>query len=105
MIKFILDHPVVILYLAAGWFLAAVISAMPPLPEGQTNFFIRWAYNVAQIIGASLDKVGHAAMQTKAFKQVENTLQTQEPSGLIKTETAKTTEQTATPIATPGVTQ
>jgi hypothetical protein len=96
-LKFVLDHPVVILYLAAGWFVAAIISAMPPLPEGQ-GFFIRWAYNVAQIIGASLDKVGHAAQQTTAFKQMENTLKTQDPSGFIKTETAKTTEQTATPV-------
>jgi hypothetical protein len=96
-LKFILDHPVVILYLAAGWFVAAIISAMPPLPENQ-NFFIRWAYNVAQIVGASLDKVGHAAQQSTAFKQLETTLKTSDPSGLVKTETAKTTEQTATPV-------
>jgi hypothetical protein len=96
MINFIVQHPVVILYLAAGWFVAAIISAMPPLPEGQ-NFFVRWAYNVAQIVGASLDKVGKAAQQTTAFKQVENTLQTSDPSGLVKTATAKTTEQTENP--------
>lgn len=96
MIQFVLDHPFVILYLAGAWFTAAIISAMPPLPEG-ANFFVRWAYNVAQIVGASLDKVGHAAQQSTAFKQVEQTLKTSDPSGLIKTETAKTTEQTATP--------
>jgi hypothetical protein len=104
LIQFIVQHPVVILYLAAGWFLAAIISAMPPLPEGQTNFFIRWAYNVAQIVGASLDKVGHVAQQSTAYKQIENTLKTQDPSGLIKTETAKTTVQSAQPVNT-GVTQ
>lgn len=98
MFKFILDHPVVILYLAAGWFVAAMISAMPPLPEGQNNYFIRWAYNIAQIIGASLDKVGHAAQQTTAFKQLESTLKTTDPSGLVKTETAKVTEQSAVPL-------
>ena len=102
MIDFVLQHPVVILYLAAGWFLAAVISAMPPLPEGR-GFFTRWAYNVAQIVGASLDKVGHAAQQTTAFRQVEETLKTSDPSGLEKIATAKTTEQTAEPK--PGVTQ
>lgn len=101
MIQFIVQHPVVILYLAAGWFVAAIISAMPPLPEN-SNFFVRWAYNVAQIVGASLDKVGHAAQQTTAFKQLETTLKTSDPSGIVKTETAKTTEQTATPAT--GVT-
>lgn len=100
MFNFILQHPVVILYLAAGWFVAAIISAMPPLPEGQ-NFFIRWAYNVAQIVGASLDKVGHAAQQSTAFKQVESTLKTSDASGLSKTETASTTTQTSTPGVTP----
>ncbi len=93
MIKFVLDHPLVILYLAAGWFIAAIISAMPPIPEN-SNFFVRWAYNVAQIVGASLDKVGHAAQQSTAYKQVIQTLETSDPNGLVKT--AKTTQETAT---------
>jgi len=96
MLEYVLQHPVIVLYLAAGWFVAAIISAMPPLPEGQ-NFFVRWAYSVAQIIGASLDKVGHAAQQSTAFKQVEQTLTTSDASGLTKLETAKTTTQTAEP--------
>ena len=96
MLEYVLQHPVIILYLAAGWFVAAIISAMPPLPEGQ-NFFVRWAYSVAQIIGASLDKVGRATQQSTAFKQVEQTLTTSDASGLTKLETAKTTTQTAEP--------
>lgn len=99
MLEYILQHPVIILYLAAGWFVAAIISAMPPYLGD--NFWLRWLVNVAQIIGASLDKVSHAAQQTTAFKQVENTLQTSDASGLTKLETAKTT--TAEP--TTGVTQ
>lgn len=98
MFKFVLDHPVVIIYLAGAWFLAAVISGMPPYAGD--NFWIRWIVNVLQIVGASLDKVGHAAQQTTAFKQVEQTLKTSDPSGLIKTEAVKTTEQTATPVTT-----
>lgn len=101
MVNFIIQHPVVILYLAGAWFVAAIISAMPPLKQG-AGFFTTWAYNVAQIVGASLDKVGHAAQQSTAFKQVESTLKTSDPSGLVKTETAKTTEQAAIPT---GVTQ
>jgi hypothetical protein len=97
MIQYLIQHPVVILYLAAGWFVAAIISAMPPLPEGR-GFFTRWAYDVAQIIGASLDKVGHAAQQSTAFKQVQSTLETSGVDGLKKVETATTTTQTATPI-------
>lgn len=100
MFNFIVQHPVVILYLAGGWFLAAIISAMPPLPEGK-GFFIRWAYNVAQIIGASLDKVSRAAQQTTAFKQVESSLQTTDISGLKKLETSNVITQTETPAAPP----
>lgn len=95
MINFIIQHPVVILYLAGAWFVAAIISAMPPYTG--TNFFALWAYNVAQIVGASLDKVGHAAVQTTAFKQVESTLKTADASGLTKLETSKVTTQTADP--------
>lgn len=97
MLEYVLQHPVIILYLAAGWFVAAIISAMPPYLGD--NFWIRWLVNVAQIIGASLDKVSHAAQQTTAFKQVETTLQTGDASGLTKLETAKTTTQTAEPTA------
>jgi len=100
MLEYVLQHPVIILYLAAGWFVAAIISAMPPLPEGQ-NFFVRWAYSVAQIIGASLDKVGNAAQHTTAFKQVEQTFQTSDLNGVQKLENSKITTQTAEP----GVTQ
>lgn len=102
MFNFIMQHPVVILYLATGWFVAAIISAMPPLKEG-AGFFATWAYNVAQIVGASLDKVGKAAAQSTAFKQVENTLQTSDMNGLKKLETTKVTTQTAEPVA--GATQ
>lgn len=94
MLDFIVQHPIVILYLAAGWFAAAIISAMPPL-NPNAGFFTTWAYNVAQIVGASLDKVGKAASQSTAFKQVEQTLKTSDASGLSKVETAVTT--TATP--------
>lgn len=97
MLNFILQHPVVILYLAGGWFVAAIISAMPPLKQ-DAGFFTTWAYNVAQILGASLDKVGKAAQQSTAFRQVENTLQTTDASGLQKLQKAVTTEQTATPV-------
>lgn len=90
MFKFIVDHPVVILYLAGAWFIAAVISGMPKYTG--SNFWVLWIVNVLQIIGASLDKVGHAAQQTTAFKSLEQTLQTSDPSGLVKTETAKTIE-------------
>lgn len=103
MLNFIVQHPVVILYLAAGWFIAAIISAMPPLPPGQ-NFFVRWAYSVAQIIGASLDKVGKAAVQTPAFKQVESTLQITDGTGVKKLETTNVITQAATPAATPPTT-
>ena len=99
MFKFIVDHPVVILYLAGAWFIAAVISGMPEYTGN--NFWARWLVNVLQIIGASLDKVGNAAKKSAAFKQFEQTLQTTDPSGLVKTEAVKTTEQTSTP----GVTQ
>ena len=95
MLEYVLQHPVIVLYLAAGWFVAAIISAMPPYLGD--NFWIRWLVNVAQIIGASLDKVGHAAQQSTAFKQVEQTLTTSDASGLTKLETAKTTTQTAEP--------
>ena len=96
MLEYVLQHPVIILYLAACWFVAAVISAAPPLPEGQ-NYFIRWGYGVMQIVGASLDKVTTAAKQSTAFKQVEQTLTTSDASGLTKLETAKTTTQPAEP--------
>jgi hypothetical protein len=92
MFDFILKHPVVILYLAAGWFVAALISAMPPLPNG-SGFFVTWAYNIAQIVGASLDKVGTAAKQSTAFQQVKNTLETTDADGLKKLATAETTTQ------------
>lgn len=97
MFNFIVQHPVVILYLAACWFVAAIISAMPPLPD-KSGFFIRWAYNVAQIVGASLDKVGHAAQQSTAFKQVEQSLQTTDAAGLVKLEASKVITQTADPV-------
>lgn len=85
MVDYVIQHPVIILYLAAGWILAAIISAMPPLPENQ-NFFVRWAYNVAQIIGASLDKVGHAATQTAAYRQMEQTLKNSESAEKVAPE-------------------
>lgn len=97
MFNFILQHPVVILYLAGAWFVAAVISAMPPYLGN--NFWIRWAVNVAQIVGASLDKVNHAAQQSTAFKQIESTLQTADAAGLQKIATSTTT--TATPEVKP----
>jgi hypothetical protein len=96
MIQYLIQHPVVILYLAAGWFVAAIISAMPQYKG--SNFWIVWLVNVAQIIGASLDKVGHAAQQSTAFKQVQSTLETSGVDGLKKVETATTTTQTATPV-------
>jgi Na+-transporting NADH:ubiquinone oxidoreductase subunit NqrC len=88
-ISFIAAHPVVILYLAAGWFVAAVISCMPPLPEGK-GFFTRWAYSVAQVVGASLDKVSHAALQTTYARQVEQSL--------ADGSTTKSVETTATTV-------
>jgi hypothetical protein len=94
-INFIVQHPIVILYLAAGWFVAALISAMPPLPQG-SGFFATWAYNIAQIVGASLDKVGTAAKQTNAFRQVKSTLETTDADGLTKLATAETTTQIPT---------
>lgn len=102
MIEYLVQHPVVILYLAAAWFVAAVISAMPPLKQ-DAGFFTTWAYNVAQIVGASLDKVGHAAQQSTAFRQVEETLKTSDLNGIQKLENSKITTQTAEP--TQGVTQ
>lgn len=101
MVNFIVQHPVVILYLAAGWFVAALISAMPPLPSG-SGFFATWAYNIAQIVGASLDKVGKAAQQTNAFKQVETTLQTTDAEGLTKLTTSGIT--TTGSSSTSGIT-
>lgn len=47
-----------LLTLALGWLLATIISVMPPFPaKWMENFWIRWLYNVLQIVGASLDKV------------------------------------------------
>lgn len=98
-LNFIIAHPVVILYLFAAWFVAAVISAMPPLPEG-SGFVRTWAYNVAQIVGASLDKVGHAAAQTTYFKQAEQTLKNADGSALQTLATSKvTTTDPTTPPA------
>ena len=94
MIQFVVQHPIVILYLAAGWFTASIISAMPPLKEG-AGFFATWAYNVAQIIGASLDKVGKAAVQSSSYQQAKNTLETTDLSGIKKIQTAETTTATA----------
>lgn len=88
MLDFIIQHPVVILYLAAGWFLAAIISAMPPYSGN--NFWLRWLVNIAQIVGASLDKVG----QSSQFKQFERTVETTDIGQIAK---EKTVEQTVNP--------
>lgn len=100
MFNFILQHPAVILYLAGAWFVAAIISAMPPLKDN-AGFFTTWAYNVAQILGASLDKVGKAAAQSSAFQQVKNTLETTDAAGLKKLATAETTTQIPVPEVKP----
>jgi hypothetical protein len=100
LIQFAMAHPVAVLVgagvLGGCWLLAAFISVMPPLPAN-SGWWITFAYRCAQIFGASLDKAGHAAAQTTAFRQVEQTIKTSDASGLVKTATAKTTEQTAEP--------
>jgi len=105
LIQFAVAHPVAVLvcagFIAGGWFISGCISVMPPLPPG-AGWWLTFAWRCAQVFGAGLDKVGHAAQQTTAFRQVEETLKTSDPSGLEKIATAKTTEQTAEPT---GVTQ
>jgi hypothetical protein len=98
-LNFILQHPIVILYLAAAWFVAAVISAMPPY--NGNNFWVRWLVNVLQIVGASLDKVMTASKQTNAFQQVKSTLQTTDADGLTKLATAESTTQIPTLLPKP----
>jgi hypothetical protein len=92
---FIEQHPVVILYLAAGWLTASVISCMPPLPQN-SGYFVRWFYAVAQMIGGSLDKVGHAAAQTQTFRQVEQTLNL--PDGSSEQNTMKSSITKVVPV-------
>jgi hypothetical protein len=103
MIAFVLQHPIVILYLAAGWLVAAIISVMPPLPPN-CNYFVRWLYNIAQVFGASLDKVGHIAAQSTAFKQVASSLETTAADGSKKLETSNVVTQAAAPAAPPPAT-
>ena len=93
-LNFLYLHPGVLLLLALGWFIAAVISGMPEY-HGD-NFWVLWVRNVLQIIGGSMDKVKTVAKNTAAFKQIEQELQTTDASGLQKTFTARSTETSAT---------
>jgi hypothetical protein len=102
MIQFVIQHPVAVLIcagiMATGWFISGCISVMPPLPP-TAGWWLTFAWRCAQVLGAGFDKVGHAAQQTTAYKQFEQTLKTSDSSGLSKTETAITT--TATPVPDP----
>lgn len=94
LIKFAILHPIAVLIFVAFqggcWLLAAFISVMPPLPEN-ASWGKRWAYACAQVFGASLDKAGHAAAQTRIFRQTIQTLDTSAPAKLENAEIATQT--------------
>jgi hypothetical protein len=102
-LKFVVEHPVATLVAALilffCWLLASLISVMPPLPEG-AGFFLQWAYNGAQIFGASLDKVGRLAARTTIVKELEKTLETSD--GTHFSQAVKQTTSVAASVTPPN---